>query len=98
MLDLFHSLCKDSVLLFVLNIVQEENGEDGRSPWRRKDQIEFAMGAAESTQYSNYDIFQKDSSFYSPFQWELHHAKSKADGSLASIFRTSVKSATATNA
>ena len=58
----------------------------------------FAMGAAESTQYSNYDIFQKDNSFYSPFEWELHHAKSKADGSLASIFRTSVKSATSANA
>ena len=56
------------------------------------------MGAAESSQCVNYDIFQKDGSFSSPFNWELHHAKSKVDGSFVSIFQTSVKSMCASNA
>lgn len=56
------------------------------------------MGAAESSQCVNYDIFQKDGSFSSPFDWELHHAKSKVDGSFVSIFQTSVKSMCASNA
>ena len=56
------------------------------------------MGAAESSQCANYDIFQKNGSFYSPFDWELHHAKSKVDGTIVSIFRNSVKSSTSSNA
>ena len=55
------------------------------------------MGAAESTQCANYDILQKDEQFYSPFGWELHHAKSKADGTFVSVFRTSSKSACISN-
>ena len=58
----------------------------------------FAMGAAESSQIVNYDIFQRDDCFANPFEWELHHAKSKLDGSRVSIFRTNVKSASSSNA
>ena len=60
--------------------------------------IVSSMGAAERSQCANYDIFQKDGSFVSPFDWELHHAKSKTDGTIVSIFRTSVKGATSSNA
>lgn len=52
----------------------------------------FIMGAAESTQCANYDILQKDDQFFSPFGWELHHAKSKVDGSFVSIFKSNTKS------
>lgn len=55
------------------------------------------MGTVESTQSANYDILQKDEQFYSPFNWELHHAKSKADGSFLSIFKCGVKSACVLN-
>ena len=55
------------------------------------------MGAAESTQCANYDILQKDEQFFSPFSWELHHAKNKTDGSFVSIFKTSAKSACISN-
>ena len=56
------------------------------------------MGAAESSQFANYDIFQKDASFSSPFDWELHHAKSKVDGSFVSVFKTGTKTLCASNA
>lgn len=56
------------------------------------------MGAAESSQCANYDIFQKDGSYYSPFAWELHHAKSKVDGTVVSIFKTGVKREVSSNA
>ena len=58
----------------------------------------FIMGAAESSQIVNYDIFQKDTAFSSPFDWELHHAKSKVDGSCVSIFKTNIKGQTSLNA
>ena len=56
------------------------------------------MGAAESSQFANYDIFQKDGSFSSPFDWELHHAKSKVDGGFVSVFKTGAKTLCSSNA
>lgn len=55
------------------------------------------MGAAESTQCANYDILQKDEHFSSSFGWELHHAKSKTDGSFVSVFKCGLKSASVSN-
>lgn len=37
-------------------------------------------------------------SFSSPFDWELHHAKSKVDGSFVSVFKTGTKTLCASNA